>query len=144
MSEPATVVMVSGSASGMLNTVMAGPHTLFSDEPEAEGGTGKGPNPYELLLGALGSCKSMTVSLYARRKGWPLRNVDVRLSHQRVYKKDCEDCEDKNGMLDRVEVTLSLDGDLSTEQRARLMEISEHCPVHKTLMGDIQIVTKAG
>lgn len=114
-------------------------HSLVADEPAASGGDNLGPDPYELLLAALGSCTSMTVRLYARRKEWPLDDIEVTLSHYRDYAEDCEACE---GKIDVLERRIRLDGDsLSGEQRERLLEIADRCPVHRTLSGPIEIRT---
>ncbi len=115
--------------------------TFITDEPASLGGEDAGPDPYTLLLGALGSCISMTVTLYARRKGWPLERVTVRLRQQRVHAKDCAECEATfDGFVHRVERSVTLEGNLTDEQRARLQEIAHNCPVHKTLNAEILIV----
>src|SRR6185369_5937537 len=107
---------------------------LITDEPSEIGGEDAGPDPYTLLLAALGSCMSMTVTLYARRKQWPLETVSVRLRQNRVHAKDCQECvQNKEGYIHRIERTVSFTGPLSEEQRARLEEIAHKCPVHKTL-----------
>jgi putative redox protein len=135
-------VVVHGSAKGFSQQVSLGSHLLRADEPEALGGTDTGPNPYDLLLGALGACTSMTVSLYARRKQWPLEAVTVRLRHEKVHAADCADCETKQGRLDRIECEVELHGNLSEEQRKRLLEMANKCPVHKTLKSEIDIRTQ--
>jgi putative redox protein len=135
-------VVVYGKASGFAQEITADGHTLAGDEPVAVGGTATGPSPYELLLAALGSCTSMTVGMYARRKQWPLEAVRVRLAHDKVHAKDCVDCEDKGAKIDRIEREVELIGALSEEQRARLLEIANHCPVHKTLTSKIDIQTR--
>lgn len=113
---------------------------LLIDEPADAGGDGVGPDPYTMLLGALGGCISMTVTLYARRKGWPLERVTVRLRQQRVHSKDCEECsESKEGFVHRIERSVTVEGNLSEEQRARLQEIAHKCPVHKTLTSEIVV-----
>lgn len=134
-------VTVTGAASGFAQQIVAGRHALLGDEPTGAGGTDTGPSPYDLLLASLGSCTSMTLGMYARRKGWPLESVVVRLRHARVHAKDCADCDTKEGMVDRIERELSLTGPLSAEQRARLLEIADRCPVHRTLTGQLRIVT---
>jgi putative redox protein len=117
-----------------------GNKTLIIDEPVDGGGDGAGPDPYTLLLSALGGCISMTVTLYARRKGWPLERVTVRLRQQRVHARDCVECEQgTDGFVHRIERAVTLEGDLTEEQRARLQEISHKCPVHKTLASKIVI-----
>jgi putative redox protein len=115
-------------------------HTLITDEPIAAGGEDAGPDPYTLLLGALGSCISMTVTLYARRKQWPLEKVTVRLRQNRLHVKDCQECNQAaERYIHRIERAVSLDGPLTDEQRARLQEIAHKCPVHKTLSSPIII-----
>jgi putative redox protein len=138
---PADVV-VHGSAEGFAQTITVGHHQLLSDEPTAAGGTDTGPDPYDLLISALGACTSMTVSLYARRKQWPLDDVNVTLRHSKVHAVDCEACETKLATIDRVERTIELHGALSTEQRTRLLEIANKCPIHKTLASKIEIETR--
>jgi putative redox protein len=140
-SEPRTVV-VSGQAAGFAQEVTVGPHRLRADEPVAAGGTDTGPGPYDLLLAALGSCTSMTVAMYARRKQWPLEAVTVRLRHSKVYAADCADCDTKEGKLDQIEREIELAGALDAEQRARLLEIANRCPVHRTLTSEILIRTR--
>jgi putative redox protein len=114
--------------------------TITTDEPRELGGGGAGPDPYSLILAALGSCISMTVTLYARRKQWPLEQVTVRLRQNRVHSQDCQECaEGFEGYVHRIERSVTLVGDLTDEQRARLQEISHKCPVHKTLTSPIII-----
>jgi len=115
-------------------------HTLITDEPSEIGGEDLGPDPYTLLLGALGSCISMTVTLYARRKNWPLEQVTVRLRQNRVHAKDCQECAyNSEGYVHRIERAVTFTGDLTHEQRERLREISHKCPVSKTLSSTIVI-----
>lgn len=123
--------------------VALGRHALLADEPPDLGGGDAGPGPYDLLLAALGTCKSMTVAMYAARKGWPLAGVQVRLRHGHVHAKDCAACETKEGKIDRIEAFLTLEGELSEEQRRRLLEIADRCPVHRTLTSEIRIETQA-
>lgn len=132
-------VIVRGEASGLVQDVEVRSHRFNADEPTSVGGTDKGPTPYDLLLAALGSCASMTIALYARRKGWPLTEVTVQLRHSRIHADDCAECETKDGRLDRIEWNFQLDGDLNDEQRARLLEIAQRCPVHRTLLSEISI-----
>jgi putative redox protein len=114
--------------------------TLIIDEPQAAGGDGAGPDPYTLLLAALGGCISMTVTLYARRKSWPLERVTVRLRQQRIHAKDCVECEvSTEGFVHRIERSVTVTGDLTDEQRTRLQEIAHKCPVHKTLTSSIVV-----
>jgi putative redox protein len=135
----ATEVVVRGSGLGFAQEISARSHRLIADEPFSDDGTDTGPTPYELLLAALGSCASMTVALYARRKGWSLEAVTVRLSHSRIHAVDCAECETKAGRLDRVEWSLHFHGDLTTAQRARLLEIAQMCPVHRLLRSEVHI-----
>ena len=115
-------------------------HTLITDEPSEAGGEDAGPDPYTLLLAALGSCISMTVTLYAKRKNWPLERVTVRLRQQRIHAEDCRECtHTTEGFVHRIERSVTLEGNLSEEQRTRLQEISHKCPVHKTLTSEIVI-----
>ena len=132
-------VTVQGSARGFAQEVTAGRHRLQADEPIAVGGTDTGPGPYDLLLVSLGSCTSMTIGLYARRKQWPLEAVHVRLRHSRIHAQDCENCETQVGMIDRIERDIELVGSLDADQRARLLEIADKCPVHRTLISEIAI-----
>lgn len=118
-------------------------HFWLADEPQAVGGDNLGPDPYEHLLAALGTCTSMTIRMYANRKGIPLEDVRVQLNHQRIHSKDCADCEQVNGHIDILDRRITLKGDLTDEQRQRLMEIANKCPVHKTLTGKIEITTSA-
>jgi putative redox protein len=122
--------------------IIAGPHRYIADEPMSVGGNGTGPSPYEYLLAALGACTSMTIRLYAERKQLPLRHVSVLLKHDKIHAQDCENCETKVGMIDQIDRTIMLDGDLDAEQRAKLMEIADKCPVHRTLSAEINIKTK--
>ncbi len=135
-------VIVQSEGNGFAQQIAAGPHRLRSDEPESVGGTGSGPSPYDFLLAALGSCTSMTVGMYARQKKWPLERVTVWLRHSKIYAADCAECESKEGMLDRIERDVRFEGPLSAEQRSRLLEIANKCPVHRTLTSEINIRTK--
>ena len=133
---------VQGSAAGFVQQISVGPHRLVADEPTAVGGTDVGPSPYDLLLAALGSCTSMTVAMYARRKQWPLEAVTVQLRHSRIHAADCEACETKEGFLDHIQRDVQLTGSLSEEQRARLLDIANKCPVHRTLASEIHVQTR--
>jgi putative redox protein len=130
-SAPLTVV-VHGKASGFAQGITNGRHRWTADEPAGAGGTDTGPSPHQLLISALGACTSMTVSMYARRKQWPLEEVTVRLSHEKLPASD-------TGPTDLIRREIELAGELTDEQRARLLEIAEKCPVHRTLAGRIQI-----
>jgi putative redox protein len=127
------------SLSNLRHEIDAGAHTFYADEPTDAGGDDSGPTPYDLLLGALGTCTSMTLLMYARRKGWPLEDVEVRLSHQRDYARDCAECETTPAQIDQIERRITLKGSLDQAQRARLLEIAEKCPVHRTLTGTIRV-----
>src|SRR5215217_1801794 len=131
--------VVVSSQANLRNEVRYGAgHSFITDEPVVAGGEDAGPDPYTLLLAALGSCISMTVTLYARRKQWPLESVTVRLRQNRIHSKDCQECV-QNGYVHRIERSVSFTGQLSDEQRARLQEIAHKCPVHKTLTSEIVI-----
>jgi putative redox protein len=140
--EPAHVI-VHGTAAGFAQEVEIDSHELYADEPVSYGGTDTGPTPYDLLLAALGSCTSMTIGFYARKRRWPLENINVSLRHSKIHATDCEDCETKEGKIDRIELDIQLTGSLTAEQRAKLMEIAERCPVHQTLTSEINIKTRA-
>jgi len=136
-------VIVNGNATGFAQKIQIGPHQLVADEPVSYGGTDIGASPYDLLLAALGSCTSMTIGLYARKRGWPLENITISLRHLRIHAKDCDDCETKEGKVDRIWREIHLTGNLTDEQRAKLMEIADKCPVHQTLTSEINIKTRA-
>lgn len=138
--EPGTVI-VRGDAAGLAQLITVGSHHLASDESTEVGGSDTGPNPYDLLLAALGSCTSMTITMYARRKGWPLEAVTVQLRHDKIYAADCAECETREGQLDRIDRTLELTGELSDDQRMRLLSIANKCPVYRTLMSEIHVET---
>jgi putative redox protein len=139
---PGTVVVVENGKGLFGQDLLNGRHRLVADEPRAVGGEDAGPNPYELLLMSLGACTSMTLRLYARRKQLPLTRVAVRLRHSRIHAEDCADCETKVGFIDRIEREIVLEGSLNEDQRKRMMEIANMCPVHKTLTSEISIVTQ--
>lgn len=132
-------VVVRGNAREFLQEVGAGKHHLRADEPESYGGKDAAPTPYDYLLIALGVCTSMTIGLYARRKEIPLENITVSLRHSRIHANDCEECETKQGMLDRIDAQIELTGALTPEQHKRLMEVAAKCPVHRTLKSEIDI-----
>ncbi len=140
---PAGCVVVRETGEGFLSQhIAAGPHHLRADEPASLGGDDSGPTPYDLLLAALGACTSMTMRMYARRKKWPLDQAQVTLSHEKVHAEDCADCEHKDRKIDRIERRIRLDGQLDDSQRSKLLEIADKCPVHRTLHGEIRVVTE--
>ncbi|MFK4488057.1 alpha/beta fold hydrolase [Bradyrhizobium sp. USDA 336] len=141
--EPRKVVVQETRKSTFNQTIIVGPHHLVADEPIAAGGADAGPGPYDFLLAGLGACTSMTMRLYADRKSLPLDRVTVTLKHSKIYAKDCAECETREGMLDQIERDIAIDGALDAEQRKKLMEIADKCPVHRTLTSEIRIVTKA-
>ena len=119
-------------------------HNLIADEPEAAGGMDKGPNPYDLLIGALGACTAMTLRMYADHKKWDLDGVRVSLSHEKIHAEDCRDCESKEGKIDTISRIIFLEGNLNNDQKNRLLEIANKCPVHKTLHSEIKIRSSLG
>lgn len=136
-------VMVNNRAGTLASHIRAGSHTWLADEPaNVGGGTDAGPSPYDLLLAALGSCTAMTLRMYARRKDLALEAVQVRLRHDRIHAKDCEDCETTEGKIDRVERQIALTGEVNQAERDRLMEIADMCPVHRTLTSETKIVSR--
>ena len=138
-------VVVSSTGSGAFEQMLLnGRHTLLADEPKVVGGNDVGPGPYEFLLMSLGSCTSMTLQMYASRKKWPLAQVVVRLRHSKVHAEDCADCEDNpKAMIDRIDRAVEVVGALDAEQRSRLLQIANQCPVHRTLSSKIDIKTTA-
>jgi uncharacterized OsmC-like protein/alpha/beta superfamily hydrolase len=149
--QPATVealvaergVATRTGAEGYRTEIRMRQHGLVADEPAAVGGEDTGPTPYELLAAALGTCTSMTLRMYADRKGWPLEEVTVQLRHSRVHAVDEAQCEDRAPRLDQIDRTVEVRGPLSDEQRARLLEIADRCPVHRTLEAGVRIRTQA-
>jgi uncharacterized OsmC-like protein/pimeloyl-ACP methyl ester carboxylesterase len=140
---PRRVVVRETRASKFQQTVTVGPHRMIADEPVAAGGEDTGPGPYDFLVAGLGACTSMTMRMYADRKSLPLERVTVTLKHGKIHAKDCEECETREGMLDQIEREISIEGALDAEQRQKLMEIADKCPVHRTLHSEIRIVTRA-
>jgi uncharacterized OsmC-like protein/fermentation-respiration switch protein FrsA (DUF1100 family) len=140
---PRRVVVRETRNSKFQQTVTVGPHRMLADEPVAAGGEDSGPGPYDFLLTALGACKSMTMRLYADRKSLPLERATVTLSHSKIHAQDCAECETREGMLDQIEVAIGLEGALDPDQRKRILEIADKCPVHRTLTSEIRILTRA-
>jgi len=140
--QPQGTVQVTDAGTGKyVQHVRLGRHLYVADEPKDAGGTDAGPNPYDYLLAALGSCTSMTLRMYAEMKKLPLERVDVHLSHRKIHAQDCAECETREGKVDEIERRIELVGQLSDEQRQKLMEIADRCPVHRTLKSEIRIVT---
>jgi putative redox protein len=140
---PRNVVVRETRNSKFQQTVSVGPHLLLADEPTAAGGEDSGPGPYDFVLAGLGACTSMTMRLYADRKSLPLERTTVTLTHSKIHADDCAECETKAGMLDQIERVITMEGALDAEQRRKLMEIADKCPVHRTLTSEIHIVTRA-
>src|SRR5438132_3294945 len=140
---PRNVVVRETRNSKFQQTVSIGPHRMLADEPVAAGGEDSGPGPYDFVLAGLGACTSMTMRLYADRKSLPLERVTVTLKHSKIHAEDCAECETKAGMLDQIERVIAMEGNLDTEQRKKLMEIADKCPVHRTLTSEVHIVTHA-
>jgi len=136
-------IVVRGRTENFQQQITAGKHHLVADEPTSVGGSATGPDPYDYLLAALGVCTSMTIGFYARRNHLPLEKITVSLRHSRIHARDCEECETKEGMVDRIDVAVDLTGSLSAEQHAKLMDIAAKCPVHRTLTSEINIRLRA-
>jgi putative redox protein len=139
-SSEGTVTVEETSAGGYTQQIAAGHHRLVADEPRPIGDD-LGPTPYDLLLAGLGACTSMTVRMYANRKGWPLERIRVTLRHSRIHAKDCAECETSAAWIDHIDRDVELIGDLDDTQRQRLLHIAERCPVHQTLTSEVQIAT---
>ena len=137
---PDSTQVIVTSERGLAQQIVSRNHRWVADEP-APLGTDTGPSPYELLLASLGACTSMTLRLYAQRKGMDLQRVTVRLQHSRIHAEDCRDCETKEGFLDHIDREIQLTGNLDESQKGRLLEIAERCPVHRTLKSEINIRT---
>ena len=143
MSVQITTVSVEERGDGkFVQSMTSGDHQLLADEPENVGGNNLGPGPYEFVLMGLGACTSMTIRMYADRKEIPLDRVHVKLSHKKVHAEDCADCESKDGKIDEIVREVTLDGDLTEEQRERLLDIANRCPVHRTLTSEIKVRTR--
>jgi uncharacterized OsmC-like protein/alpha-beta hydrolase superfamily lysophospholipase len=140
---PRQVVVRETRNSKFQQAVTVGPHQLLADEPVAAGGDDTGPGPYDFLLASLGACTSMTMRLYADRKSLPLERTTVTLSHSKIHAEDCAECETKGGMLDQIERVIAMEGPLDADQRQKLMEIADKCPVHRTLTSEVRILSRA-
>ncbi|NKB67172.1 MAG: alpha/beta fold hydrolase [Candidatus Latescibacteria bacterium] len=139
---PEDVVVARTGAAGLQTDISAGGHALVADEPADVGGTNTGPTPYDLLVSALAACTTMTLRLYADRKGWPLQEVEVKARHRKIHAADCADCETREGRVDVIERIIELEGPLDQAQRQRLLEIADRCPVHRTLHGEVRVETR--
>ena len=140
--EQVGIVLVRETGGGKFQQeIMSGPHRFLADEPVKAGGLDSGPGPYDLLLASLGACTSMTLRLYAENKKLPLQRVSVRLTHNKIHAEDFLNCETKEGMIDRIDRNITLEGALSADERKRLLEIADKCPVHRTLESEIEIRT---
>lgn len=139
-SSEGTVTVVEAGSGTYTQQITAGHHQLVADEPTPIGDDA-GPTPYDLLLAALGACTSMTLRMYADRKGWPLERVRVTLRHSRIHAKDCADCETSVGFVDQIDRDIELTGDLDDAQLQRLLQLADRCPVHQTLTSEVHITT---
>ncbi|RMD89993.1 MAG: OsmC family protein [Calditrichaeota bacterium] len=137
-----TWLVVRTGESGYVTEIRTNKHALIADEPVSVGGTDLGPSPYEYLLASLGACTSITLRMYADRKYWPLESIEVYLRHQKIHAEDCKECEIKEGKIDQIEREIKLVGNLTGEQKQRLLEIASRCPVHRTLHSEVRVVTK--
>ncbi len=138
-----TSVVVEESGPGQFaDIVRAGRHVLSADEPFSAGGTDTGPSPYEYLLAGLGTCTTMTLRMYVKRKGWAVGRISVLVTHDRVHAQDCADCDEKDARLDRITRSIRIEADLDDERRQKLLEIANKCPVHRTLTSKITIETR--
>jgi putative redox protein len=138
---PAPTVTAILGPRGFTTRISANGHLIVADEPESAGGADEGPDPYALLLSSLAACKLMTLRMYADRKQWPMTGASIQLSHTRQHAADCRECESTEGSISRIEATLELEGELTDDQRSRLAEIADHCPVHRTISGEVIITT---
>jgi putative redox protein len=132
-------VIVRGGGHTFLQEISAGRHRFQADEPASVGGTDAAPDPYDYLMVSLGACTSMMVGLQARKRRWPLDKINVSLTHSRIHAQDCEECLTKDGMIDRIEVTVELTGPLTNEQRSELMKTAANCPIHRALTHEINV-----
>ncbi|TVQ02488.1 MAG: OsmC family peroxiredoxin [Balneolaceae bacterium] len=139
MSDSKKIVHIHLDKNNYETVMTAGRHELISDEPEHSGGKDLGPDPYDYLLMALGSCTAITMRMYANRKKWPVEDIYVELRHYKAHAEDCEDCEDPKARIDKIEKEIIVKGDLEEDQMNRLLEISKKCPVHKTLLNQVEI-----
>jgi uncharacterized OsmC-like protein len=132
-------VVVHGSGRNFVQEIVAGNHWFQADEPVSFGGTDVAPDPHDYLMASLGACTSMMVGLHARKKKWPLEDINVSLKHSRIQAKDCEECRTEDGMIDRIDVAVELTGPLTNEQRSELMKTAATCPIHRALKSEINV-----
>jgi putative redox protein len=137
-----SVTAAGKAGNGFLVSINADGHKLVADEPSEVGGTDRGASPYEFLSAALVSCTIMTLHMYARRKKWPLESVEAQVSHGKIHAEDCENCQSTTGKIDRFDRIVTINGDLDAQQRQRLLEIADRCPVHRTLHEEVEIRTR--
>ncbi len=142
--EAGEVVVAETREGKFTQTIAAAGHALRADEPQSVGGLGSAPGPYDLLLSALGACTAMTIRMYADLKQLPLERVTVRLRHEKIHAQDCADCDTKEGKVDRIDRVITLEGTLDEAQRTKLLEIADKCPVHRTLHGEVKVLTHIG
>lgn len=140
--DPRSVIVAETGAGRFQQQVTVGPHRLIADEPVSVGGRDTGPSPYDLLLASLGACTAMTLRMYAEHKHLPMDRVSVRLQHSKIHATDCASCDTADGKIDRIDRIITVDGDLDDAQRARLHEIADRCPVHRTLHSEVEIRTE--
>ncbi len=141
--EPGTATVVETGDGTFTQRIRVGRHTLIADEPRDVGGDDRGPTPYDYLLAGLGACTSMTLRMYARHKKLPVESIAVSMRHSKIHAQDCADCETTEGKVDLIQRHVAIAGDLDDAQRARMLEIAERCPVHRTLHGEVKITTEA-
>lgn len=132
-------VIVHGTGHNFVQEISAGDHQFRADEPTSFGGTDVAPDPYDYLMASLGACTSMMVGLQARKRKWPLQDINVSLRHSKIHAKDCEECLTEDGMIDRIELGVELTGPLSAQQRNELMKTAATCPIHRALNGEINV-----
>jgi len=128
---------------GYKTEITSGDNSIIADEPVESGGSDMGFNPYDLLLSSLGSCKAITIRMFAERRKYPLKDIIINLSHEKIHAEDCKECETKEGKIDHINVEIKLTGDLTADQKMSMLDISKKCPVHKTLTSEIKINTAA-
>jgi putative redox protein len=139
---PKKTVLARIGSTGFTTDIQSGSHSITADEPISIGGDDFGPNPYDLLMASLGACTAMTMRMYADRKGWAIDEIIVHLSHKKQHVKDCQDCDTTSGYIDKIDKEIEIIADLDTEQKQRLIEIADKCPIHRTLHNEVKVYTK--